>query len=86
MIIEFDTCIMRYVWLKGKVTCSEKTCICVSDGYKFSPHSSQTTHLLIGFNYIQVPLCIPGVKIFKGGELEANVRVISLLKLFTSNK
>ena len=26
------------------------------------------------------------VKIFKGGELETNVRVISLLKLFTSKK
>ena len=41
---------MRHVWLKGKVTCSEKTCICVSDRYMFSPRSSQTTHLLIGFN------------------------------------
>ena len=63
---------------------SKKTCICLSDRYKFSPHSSQTTHLLIGFNYIQVPPCIPWGKIFKGGELETNVQVISLLKLFTS--
>ena len=44
---------------------SEKICICLSDRYKFSPRSSQTTHLLLGFNSIQVPPCIPGIKFLK---------------------
>ena len=73
MIIEFDTC-MRHVWLKGKVTHSEKTCICESDRYKFSPHSSQTTHLLIGFIDSSTAMYSRG-KISKGGELETAVRV-----------
>ena len=68
---------MRHVWLKGKVTHSEKTSICVSDRYKFSPHSLQTTHLLISFN--------SRGKIFKGGELETTVRVISHQKKLQDN-
>ena len=76
MIIEFDTC-MRHVWLKGKVTHLEKTCICVSDRYKFSPHSSQTTQH-IWFQLDSSTAMYSRGKISKGGELETNVRVISL--------
>ena len=65
MIIEFDTC-MRHVWLKGKVTRSEKTCICVSDRYKFSPCSSQATHLPIGFQLdLSTAMLFQGVKFLK---------------------
>ena len=71
MMIEFDTC-LRHVWLKGKVTHSEKTCICVNDRYKFSPRSSHTTHLLIGFIDSSTAMCSRG-KISKGGELETAV-------------
>ena len=63
----------------------EKTCICLSDRYKFSPtlHRQHIYYLVsIRFEYCHV---FRG-KIFKGGELETNVQVISLLKLFTSNK
>ena len=72
---------MRHVWLKGKVTHLEKTCICVSNRYKFSPYSSQTTHLLIGFNLDSSTAMYSRGKISKGGELETTVRVISLQKV-----
>ena len=73
MMIEFDTCI-RHVWLKRKVTRLEKTCICVNDRYKFSPRSSHTTHLLIGFIDSSTAMYSRG-KISKGGELETAVQV-----------
>ena len=71
MMIKFDTCI-RHVWLKGKVTHSEKTCICVNNRYKFSTLSSQTTHLLIGFIDSSTAMYSSGI-ISKGGELETAV-------------
>ena len=64
---------------------SEKTCICLSDRYKFSPalHRQHIYYLVsIRFKYCHV---FQG-KFFKGGELETNVQVISLLKLLTSKK
>ena len=58
--------------VEGKVTRSEKTCICVKDRYKFSPRSSHTTHLLIGFIDSSTTMYSRG-KISKGGELETAV-------------
>ena len=81
MIIEFDTCIMRHVWLKGKVTHLEKTCICVSNRYKFSPHSSQTTHFTNWFQLDSSTAMYSRGKISKGGEIETTVQVISLQKV-----
>ena len=69
MVIEFDRC-MWHVWLKGKVTHSEKTCICVSDRYKFSSHSSQTTHW---FQLDSSTAMYSRGIISKGGELETPV-------------
>ena len=53
MIIEFDTCIMRQVWCKGKVTCppSVRGNLYLSEQQiQVFSHSAQTMHLLIGFN------------------------------------
>ena len=48
---------MRHVWQKGKVTCpssvGEKLYLSEQQIQVFS-HSSQTTHLLLGFNKIEV--------------------------------
>ena len=64
---------MRHVWLKGKVTCSEKTCICVSDRYKvFSLPFTDNTFT----NWFQLDSSTAMYsrgKISKGGELEMTV-------------
>ena len=80
MIIEFDTC-MRHVWLKGKVTHSEKTCICVKRQIQvFSPLFTDNTFT----NWFQLDSSTTTYsrgKISKGGELETTVQVISLQKV-----
>ena len=80
MFIEFDTYIMRHAWLKGKVTHSEKTCICVSDRYKFSPPLFTDNTFTNWFQLDSSTAMYSRGKIFKGGELETTVRVISLQK------
>ena len=80
MVIEFDRC-MRHVWLNGKVTHSEKICICASDRYKvFFPLFTNNTFT----NWFQLDSSTAMYsrgKISKGGELETPVRVISLQKV-----
>ena len=74
MMIEFDTC-MRHVWLKGKVTCLEKTCICVSDRYKFSPLLFTDNTFTSWFQLDSSTTMYSRGTISKGGELETAVQV-----------
>ena len=61
---------MRHVWLKGKVTHLEKTCICVSDRYKFSPPLFTDNTFTKWFQLDSSTTMYSRGKISKGGELE----------------
>ena len=72
MVIEFDR-YMWHVWLKGKVTLSEKICICVSDRYKFSSPLFTNNTFTNCFQLDSSTAMYFRGKISKGGELETPV-------------
>ena len=76
MIIEFDTCIMRHVWWKGKVThppsFGENLYLSEQKIQVFSC-SSQKNTFTNWFQFDSSTAMYSRGKIFKGGELETNV-------------
>ena len=63
---------MRHVWLKGKVTHSEKTCMLLTQIQVFSPLFTDNT-FTNSFQLDSSTAMYSRGKISKGGELETNV-------------
>ena len=80
MIIEFDACIMRHVWCEGKsYKFRENLHLCEQQIQVFSPLFTDNTFT----NWFQLDSSTAMYsrgKIFKRGELETPVQVISLQK------